>query len=566
MMIKQCNKIEKNDIVFGVSLLFCACLYFWRAPYGNTPLDEPYYISVPFRIMMGDGLLVDEWSLAQLAGVVLYPVFKIYWLLSGGMTEGIILNFRYIYILFQLLVVTVGYIILRKQGNKASMMCLAYVLFVPAYIFTLSYNTMGYAFVFLVCALWCEKRDNKSWFMIGVVLSLAVLCNPFLVALFAYIVVVTMVEDRKISKKLIFLFLGIGLMIAYFLCILFKNSSIGEIIANIGYVVGDPTHAGRTLGQIVMQYVNGLVEVVSGANSFLNIELILCILVVIFRKRRWAGIFLVGSVLMVWPYIAAMYVVRTVYWSNIMYPLIFSGFIAFVLLQERNKNIFVKMWIPGIIYSICMIFSSNTRMNAMNVGFAISTVASVFMLMAVVEDVKSNINIKKALYGTVIMATVLMLVYMESAFLREHIVSVAIHEDISDLTEVINKGPNKGLIVCPEQKLEYDRICSDLDLIVGIEEAEQGVIVCNRYTWQYFYVGKDIATSSTCTLPVMGLYTQLQKYYEINVDKVPDYVYLYNIVEDEAVEVERVLGEQEYVIEKTDYGYLILRNDLQRCL
>ena len=46
-------------------------------------MDEGFYLTIPYRLIQGDCLLVDEWHVSQLAGFLLIPVLKLYLLEIG---------------------------------------------------------------------------------------------------------------------------------------------------------------------------------------------------------------------------------------------------------------------------------------------------------------------------------------------------------------------------------------------------------------------------------------------------------------------------------------------------
>ena len=82
-------------ILFSLSVLF----NIWRAKFGYFSRDESLYLAIPYRMLQGDLLLLNEWHLSQMSAFLIYPLLKLYLLLFQT-TDGIALNFRYIYICF----------------------------------------------------------------------------------------------------------------------------------------------------------------------------------------------------------------------------------------------------------------------------------------------------------------------------------------------------------------------------------------------------------------------------------------------------------------------------------
>lgn len=140
------NKIKTADVAFMLILAFLTAFSIWKAPYGYINNDEPFYLTIPYRMVQGDSLLINEWHVSQLSAVLLYPVMKLYLLITDS-TDGIVLSFRYIYIAVQFTAAVGIYLCMRKYGGKAKLGAIAAVCvfapFTPYYIGALSYNSMG---------------------------------------------------------------------------------------------------------------------------------------------------------------------------------------------------------------------------------------------------------------------------------------------------------------------------------------------------------------------------------------------------------------------------------------
>ena len=108
------------DILAALALLACLVLLLWKAPFGYVSADESFYLTVPYRLIQGDALLVDEWHPSQLSGVLLYPALRLYLALSGS-TEGIYLSFRYIYAVAQVMAAAYIYLRLRRISPLAGL-------------------------------------------------------------------------------------------------------------------------------------------------------------------------------------------------------------------------------------------------------------------------------------------------------------------------------------------------------------------------------------------------------------------------------------------------------------
>ena len=95
------KSLQKTDIAAAICFLLTLIYMFVFASFDGTISDEAFYISIPLRLIQGDGLFTDEWHLSQLSAVLLYPAVRLFTAVTGG-TSGIILFMRRLFVLFQL--------------------------------------------------------------------------------------------------------------------------------------------------------------------------------------------------------------------------------------------------------------------------------------------------------------------------------------------------------------------------------------------------------------------------------------------------------------------------------
>ena len=65
--------------------------------YGFGSNDEPFYQTIPHRLLMGDALFKDEWHLSLMSSFLLLPFTAVYTFFAGS-TDGIVLAARIFYI------------------------------------------------------------------------------------------------------------------------------------------------------------------------------------------------------------------------------------------------------------------------------------------------------------------------------------------------------------------------------------------------------------------------------------------------------------------------------------
>ncbi|HMK91459.1 MAG TPA: hypothetical protein VK576_00520, partial [Thermoleophilia bacterium] len=116
--------------------------------------DESFYVASPLRWVFGDRPLIDEMSLLQLAGLLVYPAAKAFVWLTGG-THGYVLYMRVVYLAFCVLVsvcvaLALGRLVRRQY---AVMIALVYVTYVIITYTQVSYDTLGAGFLTIGVAL-----------------------------------------------------------------------------------------------------------------------------------------------------------------------------------------------------------------------------------------------------------------------------------------------------------------------------------------------------------------------------------------------------------------------------
>jgi hypothetical protein len=95
----------KHDRIF----LFLSLAFFvfvigasWHRVFiGANHTDEAAYIAMPFRLWSRDRPLIDEYWISQFAAILLEPVVGAY-IKGTGSTDGIILFFRHLYLVFNI--------------------------------------------------------------------------------------------------------------------------------------------------------------------------------------------------------------------------------------------------------------------------------------------------------------------------------------------------------------------------------------------------------------------------------------------------------------------------------
>ncbi|MBQ8812900.1 MAG: hypothetical protein IJZ85_00155 [Lachnospiraceae bacterium] len=478
------KKIETYaDWIFGGLLCISVFMYLSRINMGMADLDESFYLTIPFRMTQGDALIVDEWHVSQLAGCLLYPLMKVYLAVVGG-TEGIVLNFRYIYLFFQIAVTVTGYLLLRRKNSwLAVAVSLIYMLFTPFGIKALSYNTMGLMAVYLFAVLNVVKTEKPKlqYAFMGLLLAAAVLCNPYMVLLYVGWSVLTVLcqlgkmvcRDRKRGsegchraaavfswEKLLFLTGGAGILLVYFLCVQLSRTGLKEMLYNLPFVMSDSAHKAKTLRSITHAFT----YYVDVYPLYFWIWAV-CVLPGLLIKRFSAVFFSVLSVASVWLTLYfAFELTDGIGYAAIMLPLTMAGLAAFLFTREKRWELFGG-WLIGVFYGFCMGASSNngiyTFVNACTVSSAVSVLiiadyaseAPVRRLAA--AKTEAGVWLKRVLSRLSVASLILLIavqLFAEGYILLNHVFWESGPES---MTERIEAGPLKGLTTTPYKKNRY---------------------------------------------------------------------------------------------------------------
>ena len=250
---------HKYTIIFFICVVLGAILFFYRAPFSTGGWDEPFYLSVAHRLTLGDALLSEEWHVSQLSGFILYPIMKIYMALTGT-TAGIVLSFRYIYIVFHIVGTICIYRCLRKWELAGLLASLYYLFYIPNNVMNFSYNAIGLFGTMFSLVLMAVSLNSAAWKYVtaGIFFAIGVLACPFNVLMYLlYVLIVCVVAGAKKSKSAgkwidkvnnlgvsglqlrAFLYFTVGAVIVavVFMVFVLNRDSISEVFENLPHIL-----------------------------------------------------------------------------------------------------------------------------------------------------------------------------------------------------------------------------------------------------------------------------------------------------------------------------------------
>jgi len=551
------EKTKKQNLWFLTGLFGIGLILFWRCFYSVNTTDEAYYVGTVYRLWFGDGMLCDEWNpTQQMCSFWLYPFYAIFRLILGS-NEGMILAFRLLYIIFQLLISGYLYGKLKNYGYVSIFPIFFYLLSTAFNINSLSYNTMANsAHVALLVTLAVMERPNwKNCIWCGIFASIVVMGNPY--AVFAYILygilcgAVTLAFKKQKKEAPVCLrfltFFRISLTAAavliLFLIFTFRNATLERILKNLPYIVGDQEHYQRWNVKIsdyfryFREYYLGctLVPIAAG-------------IIASFDKKRtahaWA--YMGGSIAAIVPYMIYHGLISDYVPVNLVtVPVCFLGIPAYTVLKNRPNKIFYAWYVPAMLYPFIVQITSNTGPLAVSSAFVTAGAAALLMTALWAREQEQKV-VRRLSYAVLILQLVIML--------SLRITYVWADASLSELTTKVDRGAAKGLYTTAEVVQYYNEMYDDLDSLHMTEE--DGLLVIGSDPLLYLYAEKEVASYSTWQ--VYTNETRLYRYYEIHdgEGKFPSVVYCVGADERifDSILVERLLLPMDYEWKTLQHG------------
>jgi len=430
--------------------------YVWRIQFGANFGDEAFYLTTPFRFFLGDKPFIDEKHIYQTSALLLFLPVKL-WLFFFGNTDGIILGFRKLFLLFNFIVSMAVYQTFKKRLKPQY----AWVVSVYTFSFftslnpTLSYNTMGFGFLFLATLtlyhINLSARPKKLPFLCaGIFSALSCLAYPTIVFVVSVLAVRLAWLYRNNIKNLIFYFLGLSLCPLFILMASDFNISlifqvldfvkVFEPARNSGfdvkslvpfmYLLSSPKIYGVLAAILFFRWLGGRKQ-----NRSLFIIPLIFLPLISFEANtaRYGGEGQTGFVtLMAW--ITPLLIFRT----N----------------KTFARTLFFELWLPGFLAASICSATSHMGLTACANFFLISSIASLVLLL------ENMMQIEKTKYAWA--PTLFSNIMILTAILYLRNIPGESGVSISSYTHRIHRGPFQNLRTTAE-KAEF---VEELDSII----------------------------------------------------------------------------------------------------
>ncbi len=582
MVVKRIRKISvlRQNIIFFLLLFSAFLLSFWKCFQGFQQGDEPFYFAIANRILQGDALFKDEWHLSQLSAVLRVPFVFLYKLFYHS-TEGILLAMRIIYLFFHTVVGIFVYIRLKKYGYTSVVAVVLYYLFELYPLCTFGYNaTCIDSLVIAGILLFDEKQLNKLPLIVsGVFFSFAVLSCPYMAVLYVIYGLCALfrffwqkTNTQKLKNTVIFTHLftvktflwitvGISICAVSFLIFVISRAGIEDIWQKFPYIMfGDPEHIQSSFLKKIIDYFLAILFC-CGYIYFCFFAYFLTVMAMLFDKKRknHREIYLIVTTII--SVIALVLMMRKnfleMYFSSVMFPLIFMGFTAYVLCEKKPKILFYCSYVMGIFYSFAVHFASNQLYNVIFMAMVVSDIGGIICIGELLKEIFSQpkSSQKKATTGWICFGLCMVALGIQTTAELWIKTDYCYGDRYTQNTIYkVEKGVAKGLFTTKETFDSYNQFYERLSYYQ--HKTPGRIVIADYRTWGYLYLDKfPCGSYSSWTSGIKTTsYQRLKNYYLLNPENKAKYIYL----PEESVSA---LGIDDIYRESAKYGYSIEKQD-----
>ena len=522
--------------------LFLACLYLLlrRLPYGAALDDEAFYLTVPWQMSQGSSLVLHQWNTAQLFGFLLWPPVALYRRLNPG-AEGIFLHFRLIFLACHALMALLLRLRLKHKSRPGSAaVSLIYLAFVFRGLPCLSYNTMGVGLLILA-GLTLGLSRGKAWeyLLAGLALAGAVLCCPYLAVLYllyslAVLVLAALKRsenwDGVFSGRAWLLFTaGCGILAALFFLRIALYGGLRLLPGLIPLLLAEDPNQLPGLIPWLRDFYRTLAHSNSYFRPVLLGSLALTAALLLDRgraRRRWLYLLLAAALTLLY---SLTYLLMYRGQNNFIFPLSILGFFAF-LLCRREGRLFAFLYLPGLVYWLCIDLASDLGFSSIYGASAVNMVPSVLVISLLAEELWRESRETGGLprFGRLAAAalSVAAVCLLTLASLRFTFTSDA--NGLSRWADDtrITCGAARGLIADAQTAADYE---TEYAALAPLREKTGGnVLYLTRNSLRFLEDPKRCVSSNLwfSFVPPEKGFEQLRQYWEIFPDRRPDEVYL----------------------------------------
>lgn len=362
-----------------------------------------------------------------------------------------------------------------------------------------SYYNLCLRFVvlsFLIADPKSSKSVSVRNLLSGISLSLAVLCNPYLSL--PIIVIYPVLLTKKQNRKQL-LQTGLGILISaglYSVLFLFKGD-IFQYANNLKYVLSDPAHA--------TSFLSSLREMIDHHRNTNSMPVIcavalLCAYVLLKRKEKPSVLFYflqitVCLLSLLKPLLLISVIPCYSYLGSFAISL-FPSILWAVLQKDRSDA--VILYLAGLLVAVCFAFASNTRYDAMLVGYCLSACAGFLYLSQQITSLPQKEK------GSVCFRAVCILIgtFLVTISGVQRILGIYRDAPLSQLTVPLTDGPAAGLLTSKQQANQYNEILQVLKNDDLFTDDDACILNSKCVPWAYLCRHNRVGAPTTWAIPV----------------------------------------------------------------
>ncbi|MDY5082307.1 MAG: hypothetical protein SPE93_01160 [Candidatus Limivicinus sp.] len=529
--IKKHSALRDGFFIAGTVLLLFFSL--WKSRYGLGIYDEAFYLTIPYRMCHGDKLFLNEWHVSQLSALLQYPLMKLYLLVHSG-TDGIVLDFRHIYIAVNFAGGLLAYRRLRKYGAGAAAAVLLYLLYAPYNIMALSYNSLGLLCGFLCAVYLATAAKNTDYAVSGLFFAGLVLCQPLMLVEFAIVYPVLIcaaliLRRRELLRGLLWFLLGCVILAAPVLIYFIFSVGISNILAAIPLMMNDPEHNMGELLSVSFIYrsiVDYYLPEMPAGLKFISRSVLkvfyfgfvpICAAVLLDRgRRRRAALYLSLSALLC-TLIGAAYMLLYPYKSTyisyvnyLLFPWLLHGICLMPLLTKSER------WQLSLFYALAFLhalsfLTSNQGGNVFSIALLPACLASIML------SIKYCSSLGRAKAVPVFICTAVsaaLLLYVRAGY-------CFMSPPVSQFDAQCVSGPAAGICAAEDDAVR----CDSVSLSMKSKNFDADGNTLFLATDPLFYLCTDTGLaqySAWLSFNIDSTPSRLEAYYSLNPDKRPD--------------------------------------------
>lgn len=503
------NNKKLINILFAFSFILLFIILFNKCKYGYADMDETFFIQTAHRIAQGDALIAEEWNASLGFSYLMYPIMRIYMLIFKSF-DGVVLNFRYIYLLIWSTAIIYLYFELRKYTYLGAYFSSLFLfIYAPYNIMALSYNSMGILFLVLSCTICLTRNSKISNIVAGSFYSFSVLCHPSLAIMVIYYLIYFLFI-KKDKKQLLYFFIGIVIQFIIFCIFVFSRTSLSKILLSIPHILSIPDHGISSTYSLQTTWINTWRTY---SDSSILFVIILTSVISYFSKNKIEH-FMVVLVLIA---LLIINVYQNNYYINfMMYPLAFGAPFLFQFNNKKIRDLLFSFFIPGLIYSFCINVVSNQGPYVVFSVLSISSIGCICGFFIYFEEL-STINNKTVSLAKVIICIVMTLQLFLEIEVRWN--TIYWDTDMNKQTIIVDNGPEKGIYISSNKYKEYENI---INICNAFEYKGESILYLSQKPL-YYLENKDSRCSAYSSWLIPHDFRQIE-YYEINPEKLPDVI------------------------------------------